>query len=912
MSSATFAERLLRLVDVRRGEGARVLLGFGYLFLIITCYVILKAVRDGLFIAEFGAIKLPWVMHGIAVLAGTCASAYVRLSRDRDLSTVISIVLVFFASNVALFWWFAQQGHTWLFPVLYIWAGVFGVIAPTQVWTLLGTLFTTRQAKRLFGVIGAGGILGGFVGGQLANWLVDLIGAPQLLLLVVGLLLIATVIVTTLRRLGVSSAEAVERSTSPRRLRESLSVISQSRHLRVIAILVFVTAVATQTIDWQFKHVVEQAFETREQYVAFFGKVYSIFSILAFAVQVLLTSRLFRHLGLGASLLILPIAVLAGSIELLIVPSLWAAVMLKGADGTFKHSLDRSCREMMYLPVAAPIRVHAKATIDTVFDRFGDGSAGLLLLLLTAVLGWELTGSLLVNILIVGCWALTACLVRRHYVDELRHALGRPTLRLSGVVSLPEDADTRRVLERVLADGSESEKLGALEIVAENPRLVARETLRAAACADSKAVRRAALAILVSDGDQELPPELADELEQEGQQALVSTIDLLLSTDPEELARHLDSLLGEAGRATKLSSLALMLRWLGPEFEPFGERVFDKLTGADSPIHARRAAAQALALIPRGSPLQQRLGSLLEDPDPAVVSAACESAGRTGRVDLLGRLVELLGRPRTRRGAARGLRALGARIVPQLAPRLLDSSLPSGTRGRLAQLMGEIGTPEAMRGLASGLDADEPGLVDCCLEALSAIRLQRPDLHPLTARQLTGRLRRERDRYERLLAATASLSERAGESPAIELLHEALEERSRSSRRSILRWAGLWAPPADVQRAAEGLEGAIAERRANAIELLDNTLPRAMRQEIVRAFDHERATSRSSPRSADVAAAFAWVIESGDPWLVALALHAARGENVAGLETAASRLAEHRSQPVREEARAWLAEAGWS
>ena len=63
------------------GEAARALLVFGYLFLIIAAYLMIKAVRNALFISEFGAMKLPYVMIGIALLAGVFAAVYIRLAR---------------------------------------------------------------------------------------------------------------------------------------------------------------------------------------------------------------------------------------------------------------------------------------------------------------------------------------------------------------------------------------------------------------------------------------------------------------------------------------------------------------------------------------------------------------------------------------------------------------------------------------------------------------------------------------------------------------------------------------------------------------------------------------------------------------------------------------------------------------
>ena len=79
--SSTAYLRLLGLFAMQPGEVARALLTFTYLFLIIAAYLMLKAIRNALFISEFGAMKLPYVMIGIAVLAGLFAAVYIRLAR---------------------------------------------------------------------------------------------------------------------------------------------------------------------------------------------------------------------------------------------------------------------------------------------------------------------------------------------------------------------------------------------------------------------------------------------------------------------------------------------------------------------------------------------------------------------------------------------------------------------------------------------------------------------------------------------------------------------------------------------------------------------------------------------------------------------------------------------------------------
>src|ERR1700754_2914538 len=127
-----------------------------------------KAARDALFLDRYRAVDLPYVDIAIAVLVGLAASLYIWIGHRTNLRNLQVGSLIFFALT-ALFFWFwaaiASYESGTLFIVIYVWTGVFSVLAPSQVWTLANYVMTTREAKRGFGFIGSGAILGWIVGG---------------------------------------------------------------------------------------------------------------------------------------------------------------------------------------------------------------------------------------------------------------------------------------------------------------------------------------------------------------------------------------------------------------------------------------------------------------------------------------------------------------------------------------------------------------------------------------------------------------------------------------------------------------------------------------------------------------------------------------------------------------------------
>ena len=161
---------IARALNVHPEDLGRGLFLSSCLFLIISSNVIGKVVRDALFLAHFKAVQLPYADIASGILVGFIVVAYLRLERRTSLRSLLIGSQLFFAANCGLFWMLANFYHpAWLYPVFYIWVGIFGVLAPTQVWTLANCLLTTREAKHVYGMVGGGAILGSIFAGFLSK-----------------------------------------------------------------------------------------------------------------------------------------------------------------------------------------------------------------------------------------------------------------------------------------------------------------------------------------------------------------------------------------------------------------------------------------------------------------------------------------------------------------------------------------------------------------------------------------------------------------------------------------------------------------------------------------------------------------------------------------------------------------------
>ena len=271
---------------------------------------------------------------------------------------------------------------------------VFGVLAPTQIWTLANYVLTTREAKRVFGMVGGGAIAGWIFAGYFSKAIAKTFGTESLLLGMALFLLICTGLIVFIWRSGQVAVGGVHGMTEgsaesgPRNIFASMRLVFSSSYLSAIAAVICISSLVTTLTGWQFLALMQQFLVKKDAIAAFYGDFNFYAGILSLLFQLLFTTRFLRRFGIGTALFVLPATVLLGSAGLLVFGTLGAVVALKGCDQVQRYSLDKSTTELLYLPLPARIKLQVKWFIDTVIWRLGDGLSGLMVLIFATTLHW--------------------------------------------------------------------------------------------------------------------------------------------------------------------------------------------------------------------------------------------------------------------------------------------------------------------------------------------------------------------------------------------------------------------------------------------------------------------------------------------------------------------------------------------
>ena len=178
-------------------------------------------------------------------------------------------------------------------------------------------------------------------------------------------------------------------------------------------------------VEQQLNMAVAESGATTDDITRYLGRVTMFLSMAGLVVQVGLTSRLHRTYGLAASLLLLPIVLGASTVVILATGAVWAAALARVLDTSLRYTVDRTTREVLFLPLPVELTQQAKPFVDVTVDRIAKGIGAVLLLGLIKPWGlglaWQQLGY--VNLIIVAAWIGLALAAHREYLSMFRRNL---------------------------------------------------------------------------------------------------------------------------------------------------------------------------------------------------------------------------------------------------------------------------------------------------------------------------------------------------------------------------------------------------------------------------------------------------------------------------------------------------------
>lgn len=374
--------------NVRPQEQRPLALSFLGAFLLLSFVILTRSLREAFFLTTFDIERLPLMVAAVVVAGLPAIGQFSRLLGIVDPRRVVLALTAGLGFGVLLLL-AVLPDSPWAVVVFFLWTAVGALLLTSGFWVLVSEQFPLRGAKRLFGLIGAGGTAGAMLAGVSLNWITGQVELVWLVAASAGLLLALFAALALLPRVAqrppVEEPAAQDGPRLP--LLQSLRMIRGNRQLRLIAVVVFCSTLITTLVDYQFKDLARAQYADGADLVAFFGGLYGWAGLAALLLQLFVAGRLLERVSIGLVLGASPLLMLLGGAGLLLVPALLLATAVRGADYALRKAIYRPTIEVLYVPVPQWLRRRTKTVIDSLVDAGAEGAGALVILLVVATAG---------------------------------------------------------------------------------------------------------------------------------------------------------------------------------------------------------------------------------------------------------------------------------------------------------------------------------------------------------------------------------------------------------------------------------------------------------------------------------------------------------------------------------------------
>jgi AAA family ATP:ADP antiporter len=183
-----------------------------------------------------------------------------------------------------------------------------------------------------------------------------------------------------------------------------LRLIAGSPYLLGICLLILLYTTLSTFLYFQQAQIVRDSFADPAKRTMVFAAMDFAANALTIVIQVFLTGRIVRFLGMGWALALIPLLLAAGFLLLGMAPLLGVLVVVQVVRRAGNYAIMKPSREMLFVVVGQEEKYKAKNVIDTVIYRSGDVVSAWAYTGLQA-LGFGLSAISFIAVPLAGLWA---------------------------------------------------------------------------------------------------------------------------------------------------------------------------------------------------------------------------------------------------------------------------------------------------------------------------------------------------------------------------------------------------------------------------------------------------------------------------------------------------------------------------
>ncbi|MGJ8637079.1 MAG: NTP/NDP exchange transporter [Phycisphaerales bacterium] len=295
--------------------------------------------------------------------------------------TVIACLLVFALALLTL----PEDLKLYSGYVFYVWLSIVNLFMVSVFWGFMADTWSLEQAKKLYPTIGVGGTLGAILGSYTAWTTADLIGPIWQML---AACLCFELAIQTMRRVKQTTAhhqhphqQHAQHEPIGGAWHQGATTLLRSPYLLGIGLYITLVAISSTLIYFTQAKIVTEGADELAQRIALFAQLDLYAQLATLLVQLFVTAKLIKHLGIAFALCIIPVITLLGFIALAWVsdqPNIepWQVfavlAIFSATHRATRYAIIRPARETLFSVVSRHEKYKSKPIIDVFLYRGGD------------------------------------------------------------------------------------------------------------------------------------------------------------------------------------------------------------------------------------------------------------------------------------------------------------------------------------------------------------------------------------------------------------------------------------------------------------------------------------------------------------------------------------------------------------
>jgi len=411
------------------------------LFLIRSGNVLFDNFAETAFLKRFGVEYLPvvYMVNSITtfVLMGIVTGIMVKLPGSR----LLAYMQLFCGLSVAALRLVIPLGFDYIYPLFFILKAQYEVLLGLVFWNLANDLFNTRQSKRLFPLITAGGVLGGVIGSFATPSLAKAITIDNILWIYLAVSMLGAFMV---QRMGVrfpsilfidspdqeKGKKKKNRSSLIEEFKKVGPMIKESKLVKILVVLTLMPNIVIPIINYQFNFAADQQFATESGMLLFFGYFRGAMNVISLVI-LLFVGRIYGRWGLPVALMFHPFNYILAFLAFLFRFDILSAMYARISTTVLRNTINNPGRAVLVGLVHPAYRAVIRPFLRGTIVRIGTLAGSGIIMLCEGLIHPRFLS--VIACTFVGIWLLATFILKRDYPKILLDLISRNMLDLKSI-----------------------------------------------------------------------------------------------------------------------------------------------------------------------------------------------------------------------------------------------------------------------------------------------------------------------------------------------------------------------------------------------------------------------------------------------------------------------------------------------